>query len=93
MTMKTVTWLATVAAVSVLVGAAPVMAQTKPGCDPAKTPAKVEGQVVKVDSRQNTVTVRDADGTTHEFQASKETIKDFKVGDRIEANLRSVPSC
>jgi hypothetical protein len=91
--MKIVTWLATVAAVSVLVGAAPVTAQPKPDCDPAKTPAKVEGQVVKVDSSQNKVTVRGTDGTTHEFQASKETIKEFKVGDRIEANLRSAPSC
>ena len=32
-------------------------------------------------------------GKTHEFQASKETIKDLKVGDRIEANLSSLPAC
>jgi hypothetical protein len=29
----------------------------------------------------------------HEFQASKETLQDFKVGDRIEANLREAPKC
>lgn len=91
--MKIAPWLATAMAVGTLVGGAPVQAQTKPGCDPAQTPAKVEGQVVKVDAAQNKVTVRDTDGTTHEFQASKDTIKDFKVGDRIEANLRSAPTC
>jgi hypothetical protein len=75
-----------------LIGAAPVEAQTKTGCDPATTPAKVEGQVVKVDKAQNKITVRASDGTTHEFQASKDVVKDLKAGDRIEANLRSAPS-
>jgi hypothetical protein len=37
--------------------------------------------------------VKEADGKTHEFQASKETLDDLKVGDKIEANLRSVPNC
>ena len=74
-----------------LIGAAPVEAQTKAGCDPATTPAKVEGQVVKVDKAQNKITVRASDGTTHEFQASKDVVKDLKAGDRIEANLRSAP--
>ena len=31
---------------------------------------------------------RGGDGKTHEFQASPEMVRDFKVGDRIEANLR-----
>ena len=78
--------------VSVLVGSAAVQAQTKTGCDPATTPAKVEGQVVKVDKAQNKITVRASDGTAHEFQASKDVVKDLKAGDRIEANLRSLPS-
>ncbi len=34
-----------------------------------------------------------ADGKTHEFQASKETLQDLKVGDKIEASLRSLPNC
>jgi hypothetical protein len=32
-------------------------------------------------------------GATHEFQASKETLQDLKVGDRIDANLREAPKC
>jgi hypothetical protein len=32
--------------------------------------------------------VRGADGTTHEFQASKETLQDMKVGDKIAAKPR-----
>ena len=70
--------------------------QGKPACDPqgrVSTPKKVEGQIVKVDAAQNKVTIREADGTVHEFQASKETLQDLKAGDRIEANLREAPKC
>ena len=69
--------------------------QTKPSCDQMKAsaPQKVEGRVVRVDAKGGKVAVAEADGKTHEFQASKETLDDLKVGDRIEANLRSVPSC
>ena len=42
---------------------------------------------------QGKLTVRATDGTTHEFQASKETLQDFKAGDRIEAKLRTTPPC
>jgi Cu/Ag efflux protein CusF len=58
-----------------------------------KTPEKVEGQVLKVDTAQGKVTVREPDGTVHEFQASAETLKDLKVGDKIEARLREAPKC
>jgi Cu/Ag efflux protein CusF len=69
--------------------------QSKPSCDQMKAaaPQKVEGRVVRVDAAAGKVAVASADGKTHEFQASKETLKDFKVGDQIEANLRSLPSC
>lgn len=69
--------------------------QSKPACDQAKAgaPQKVEGKVVRVDQAQGKVAVAEADGKTHEFQASKETLKDLKVGDQIEAKLRSVPNC
>ncbi len=76
--------------------APPVFGQAKAPCGPGgavATPAKVEGQVVKVDTAKNTVTVREANGTIHEFQASPETLKDLKAGDRIEANLREAPKC
>ena len=69
--------------------------QTKPSCDQMKAsaPQKVEGRVVRVDAKGGKVAVAEADGKTHEFQASKETLKDLKVGDKIEANLRSLPAC
>ncbi len=69
--------------------------QAKPSCDQMKAaaPQKVEGQVVRVDAKGGKVAVKEADGKTHEFQASKETLDDLKVGDKIEANLRSVPNC
>jgi Cu/Ag efflux protein CusF len=69
--------------------------QTKPSCDQMKAsaPEKVEGRVVRVDAAAGKVAVAENDGKTHEFQASKETLKDLKVGDKIEANLRSLPAC
>jgi hypothetical protein len=72
------------------------VAQGKPNCDAQgkmKTPEKVEGQVVKVDTAQGKVTVREPDGTVHEFQASAETLKDLKVGDKLGAKLREAPKC
>lgn len=72
------------------------LAQGKPACDAqGKTtaPEKVEGQVVKVDTGQGKITVREADGTVHEFQASAETLQGLKVGDRIGAKLREAPKC
>ena len=70
-------------------------AQSKLSCDQMKAsaPQKVEGRVVRVDSAGGKVAVAAADGKTHEFQASKETLQDLKVGDKIEANLRSLPAC
>jgi Cu/Ag efflux protein CusF len=69
--------------------------QSKPSCDQMKAsaPQKVQGRVVRVDNAAGKVTVAAADGKTHEFQASKETLQDLKVGDSIEANLRSLPGC
>jgi aconitase B len=83
-------------AVALVLSSAPAFGQAKPGCGPQGqviTPQKVQGQVVKVDQKQNRITVREADGTVHEFQASKETLEEFKAGDRIEANLREAPKC
>ena len=66
--------------------------QPKPDCK-AGAPEKVEGQVVRVDPATNKVTIRDKSGATHEFQANKETTKDMKPGDQIEARLRESPKC
>ena len=69
--------------------------QSKPSCDQMKAsaPQKVEGKVVRVDQAQGKVAVTASDGKTHEFQASKETLRDLKVGDNIEAKLRELPKC
>jgi Cu/Ag efflux protein CusF len=85
------TRLSAVLATAVLLasGAASAQTQPKPECDRARTPEKVDAQVVKVDARQGKITVREDNGRTHEFQASKETLQDLKPGDRIEATLRS----
>jgi len=56
--------------------------------NPANTPETVSGQVVKIDRAQGKVTIREGNGKIHEFQASAETLKDLKEGDRIEARLR-----
>jgi hypothetical protein len=58
-----------------------------------KTPERVAGEVTKVDVAQGRVTVRQSDSTVHEFQASTETLRDLKVGGRVEAKLREAPNC
>ena len=53
-----------------------------------QTPEVIAGEVTKIDLDRNRVTVRSSDGKPHEFEASPETLKDLKVGDRIEAKRR-----
>jgi hypothetical protein len=62
-------------------------------CDPVRYPPTVEGQVTKINREEGKVTMRTSDGTVHEFQASKETLQDLKVGERITAKLRNAPHC
>ena len=83
-------------ALSLMLWIGSALAQGKPSCDVQgrmKTPERVEGQVLNVDNAQGKVTVRGADGTVHELQASAETLKDLKVGDKLEAKLREAPKC
>jgi Cu/Ag efflux protein CusF len=61
---------------------------TSPPNPAANTPEMVSGQVVKIDRAQGKVTIREGNGRIHEFQASADTLKDLKEGDRIEARLR-----
>jgi Cu/Ag efflux protein CusF len=82
------------AASSVVVLTGTVLAQEKPaGCIQADAPKKVEGQVVQIDPDQGKVTVRESNGTTHDFHASPETLRGYKVGDRIQAALRPGQEC
>jgi hypothetical protein len=73
-------------------GTAPGEAKS-PDCGKAGAPEKVEGKVVKLDLDQGKVSVRESDGKIHVFEASKETLQGFKVGDPIKAKLRSAPDC
>jgi hypothetical protein len=93
--MNRLTSVAAALAAGLVLWSGSAVAQNKPGCEAGKvsTPQAVDGQVVKIDKGQSKVTVRGVDGSTHEFQASKETLRDLKVGDRIEAKLRAVPDC
>ena len=80
----------------VVMASSAAFAQAKPACDAkgrVMTPEKVEGLVVHIDLAQNRLSVREADNKVHEFQASKETLEDLKVGDRVEANLKEAPKC
>ena len=54
-------------------------------------PSRIEGEVVAVNPDAGSITVRMSDGTTQEFRGNAETLKDYKVGDRIEGKLRSQP--
>lgn len=56
------------------------------------TPQTVEGEVAQVDLEQGKLTIRATDGTMHEFQASRETLEGYKVGDPIKAKLRTTPN-
>jgi hypothetical protein len=74
-------------------GAVDAQQTTQRQCQPTKAPERVEGQIVEMNATQERIRVRDAAGATHEFQASAETLRDLKVGDRIEATLRPLPKC
>ncbi len=83
-------------AVGLVLWTGTAMAQGPPACDQQgklKTPARIEGEVTKVDVPRGRVTVRQSDGTMHEFQASTETLQDLKVGGRVDAKLREAPNC
>ena len=95
LTMRTWLQVTSGLAMGLVLWSGAALAQVKPGCDAqgkVKAADKIEGQVVKIDAAQGKVTVRESGGTTHEFQASAETLKDLKVGDQIGAKLREARS-
>jgi hypothetical protein len=102
--MKTFTLTAAVVAAALIAGG-PALAQdkTKANCQPsasprgdasaprAKAPEKIDGQVVKVDSNTSMITVRNSDGTMHEFKGDAETLREYKPGDHVQLTLRAQP--
>ncbi len=92
--MKNWTRLLVVVVAGVLLWSGTTLGEAKsPDCGKAGAPEKVEGKVTKIDPDQGKLTVLEADGKMHEFQASKETLQGYKVGDHIKAKLRSAPDC
>lgn len=55
----------------------------------AGTPQQIDGKVVKLDANAGKITVQDSSGATHEFEATKNTLAEYKVGDPIKAKLRA----
>ena len=60
-------------------------------------PEKVEGQIVKIELKEGQtegkMTMRGSDGKNYEFNASRETLQDKKVGDRLEITKRLPANC
>lgn len=54
-------------------------------------PETIAGVVTKIDPEQRRVTVESSDGQPHEFEGSAETLKELKVGDRLEVKRRPPP--
>lgn len=69
--------------------AAIALGQVNAGDCKAGTPQKIDGKVVKVDPAAGKITVQDSSGATHEFEATKNTLAEYKVGDSIKAKLRA----
>ena len=93
--MRRITPLVVAVTAAALCWVGSAQAQSTPGCVAGKaaTPQKVEGEVLKVDHGLDKLTVRGKDGVVHEFQVSKDTLRDLKPGDKIEASLRVAPKC
>jgi len=65
------------------------LAQGASAADPDPSGAEtVSGEVTKIDRENGRVTVHSSDGSIHVFEASKETLGELEVGDRIAAKKR-----
>ena len=49
--------------------------------------------MTKVDTAQGKLTVQGSDGKTYEFNGTKETLAQKKVGDKIEVTRRMPEGC
>jgi hypothetical protein len=88
--MKTWVNVSAIVAVGVMLWAGPALGQAKPDCPKPET---VTGQIVSIDTNQGKLTIQGADGKKYEFNASKETLADKKVGDRLEIAKRPPEGC
>lgn len=72
----------------VLIPQAALSGEVSGNCEKAGSPSQLEGRVVKVDIERGKISIQEANGTIHEFEASKETLEEYKAGDTIKAKLR-----
>jgi hypothetical protein len=86
-------WVGASLGVGLLLASGLAMGQAKKECQPAGAPAKIVGEITKVDTSQSRVVLKASDGTSHEFQASAEMLQTLKPGDKIEIRLRELPKC
>ena len=100
--MKTFTLTAAVLAAALIAGG-PALAKGKANCQPsasprgdasghkAAAPEKIDGQVTGIDQSTGMITVRNNDGTTHQFKGDTETLREYKVGDNVQLTRRAQP--
>jgi len=81
---------AAVAAAGIVLWSAAAVAQPETDCPKREI---VDGQIVNIDAEHGTLTVQSPEGRKFEFRASKETLADKKVGDKIELTRRAPEGC
>jgi hypothetical protein len=81
---------AAVAATGIMLWGGAALAQPKTDCPKREM---VEGQIVSIDQEHGTLTVQSPEGKRFEFRASRETLADKKVGDKIELTRRAPEGC
>jgi hypothetical protein len=99
--MKTLTMGAALVAALLLI-VSPTVAQSKKAADCAQpsaspgtsagtppAPEKISGTVTDIDGKHNMVTLRSESGETMQFRGDRDTVKDLKVGDKIDLNRRA----
>ncbi len=90
--MRTKTWTALAVVLAMAVSGAPAPAQPKsdaPAASPrAAAPEKIRGTVTDIDAQTGMVTLRTDSGQMHQFRGTRETLRDLKVGERIELTRR-----
>lgn len=92
--MKTWLRLSAGLAAAIMLWSGIALAQGTPTeCGKKGAPEKIEGEVVTIDADKGKLTLRAADGSTHDFEASQETLQDYKVGDHVAAKLRLTKEC
>ncbi len=67
--------------------------QTSSQANCQKSADRIDGTVESIDTQQGKLNVRGSNGQMYSFNAAKDTLQSYKVGDHIQAKLRSNPKC